>query len=59
MNTELIDCQARLLNFEVKEKQWEKDAGLWAEKETDFETKQAELEKEQKEKNKEQQVQVI
>ena len=44
MTTELIDCKERLLKFEEKEKQWEKDAGLWAEKEKDFETKQAELE---------------
>ena len=55
----MIDCKERLRKFEEKEKQWEKDAGLWAEKEMDFETKQTELEKEQKEKNKEQQVQVI
>ena len=59
LNTELIDCKARLLNFEEKEKQWEKDAGLWVEKEKDFETKQAELENELKKKNKEKQVQVI
>ena len=59
MNTELIDCKARLLKLEEKEKQWEKYAGLWAEKEKDFETKQEELEKELEVKNKEQEVQVI
>ena len=62
MNTKLINCRARLLKFEEKEKQWERDAGLWAEKEKYFETKQAELEKELKElkeKDKEQQVPVV
>ena len=54
----MIDCKGRLLKFEEKEKQWEKDAGLWVEKEKDFETKQAELENELKENNKEKQVQV-
>ena len=39
LNTELIDCKERFLNFEEKEKKWEKDAGLWAEKEKAFETK--------------------
>ena len=57
--TELIDCKERLLKYEEKEKQWEKDAGLWDEKENTFETKHAELEKELKENNKEKQVQVI
>ena len=46
LNNELIDCKARLLKFEEKEKQWEKDAGLWTEKDKAFETKKAELEKE-------------
>ena len=55
----MIDCKERLLKFEEKEKQWEKDAGIWAEKEKAFETKQAELEKELKEKHKEQKVPVI
>ena len=45
--------------MEEKEKQWEKDAGIWVEKETFFETKHAEMESELKEKNKEQQAQVI
>ena len=56
LNTELIDYEARLLKFEEKEKQWEKDAVLWAEKEKDFETKQVEMGKELKEKNVEQQL---
>ena len=48
-----------MLKLEKKEKQWEKDARLWNEKEKDFETKQAELEKELKEKNNEHLMQVI
>ena len=48
LNIELIDCKARLLKLEEKEKKCEKDAGLWVEKENKFETKQAELEKELK-----------
>ena len=48
-----------MLKFEEKDKQWEKDAGLWAEKEKDFETKHEELWKELKEKDKEQQVPFI
>ena len=39
LTNELIDCKARLLKFEEKEKQWEKDVGIWAEKEKAFETK--------------------
>ena len=59
MNTELIDCKERLLKLEEKEKQWDKDAGFWVEKQKYFETKQVEPEKGLKEKNEEQQVQVI
>ena len=58
LTTELIDCKARLLNLEEKEKESEKDVGLWAKKENDFETKQEELEKGLKKKN-EKKVQVI
>ena len=36
LTTGLVDCKARLLKFEEKEKQWKKDAGLWVEKEKDF-----------------------
>ena len=56
LTTKVIDCKARLLKFEEKEKQWEKDARLWAENERAFKTKQAEVEGELKEKNKEHEV---
>ena len=46
LETELINCKARLLKYEEKNKQWEKDAELWAEKENIFGAKQAELERE-------------
>ena len=58
----MINYRARLLRFEEKEKQWERDVGIWDEKQKNFETKQAELEKELEElkkNNKEQQVSVI
>ena len=51
MTTELTNCKERLLNFEEKEKQWEKDISLWVEKENILKSKQAELERELKENN--------
>ena len=62
MNTKLIDCMTRLLKFEEKKKQWERDARLWDEKQKAFETNKVELEKELKElkeRDKGKQVQVI
>ena len=45
LNTKLIGCKARLLKYEEKDKHWEKDTDLWAEKEKSFGAKQAEFEK--------------
>ena len=49
LNNEMIDCKARFLKFEEREKSWEIDARIWDEKQNDFETRQKELEKELKE----------
>ena len=49
LNTELVNCKAKLLIQEVKCVQWKKYAELWAEENRAFETKKAELEKELKE----------
>ena len=46
LDNELINCKAILLKYEEKDKQWEKDAELWAEKENIFGEKKAELERE-------------
>ena len=50
LNTELIDCKAKLLKLEEKEKQWEKDAKLLMENEKDLKTKLAAREKQLQEK---------
>ena len=50
LNIELIDCKAKLLKLEEKEKQWEKYAKLLIENEKDLKAKLAAKEKELREK---------
>ena len=50
LNTELIDCKDKLLKFEEKEKDWEKDAKILIENEKDLKAKLATKEKELQEK---------
>ena len=39
LSTELIDCKAKLLKLEEKEKHWEKDAKILIENDKDLKTK--------------------
>ena len=45
LSTELIDCKAKLLKLEEKEKHWERDAKLLIEDEKDLKTKMEAREK--------------
>ena len=45
LNTDLVNCKAKLLIQEGKEVKWKKYDELWAKEKRAFETKQAELEK--------------
>ena len=49
LNTELVNCKAKLLVHEWKVVQWKKYAELWDEEKCAFEIRQVELEKELKE----------
>ena len=50
LNIELVDCKAKLLKLEEKEKHWEKDVKLLIESEKDLKAKLAAKEKELQEK---------
>ena len=50
LNTELMDCKAKLLKLEEKEKQWEKEAKLLKESEEDLKVNLSAKEKELQEK---------
>ena len=50
LNIELADYKAKLLNFEEKEKKWDKDAKLMVESEKDLKAKLAAKERELQEK---------
>ena len=53
MNGELIDCNAKLLRFAEKEKQWQRDMSLIVESEKTLKAKSDELEKKLQGKEKE------
>ena len=46
LNTDLINCKARLLKQEENEKKWTKDADFWVGEKRVFEARQVELERE-------------